>query len=438
MQIAIVAAGFSPPEADKLRRAMATFRRVGTIGQMKTKFIEGMIANGYAPDFAESCFRQIEGFGEYGFPESHAASFALLVYASSWVKCHYPDVFAAALLNSQPMGFYAPGEIVRDAQEHGVEARPPDINHSGWDNGLEEGAPASSRLHPRHREMKDDVRSMHALRLGFRQIDGLKEDEFRRLAAARDQRFTSLRDVWLRGGISPAAIERLAQADAFRSLGLDRREALWAARALNRVGGEEDLPLFERSTLRADEPDVNLPALRIGEHVVEDYRTLRLSLKAHPAALLRDDLAARGVVEADRLSAMRNGAVVLTAGLVLVRQRPDTASGVIFMTLQDETNIANIIVWPAVFERFRAEVLSARLCAVEGRIQNEHGIVHVIAERLYDYSPLLARLSGADFREAVAHADEVSRPTGDARGHPRKVRHTLVPEAVMPRGRNFH
>jgi error-prone DNA polymerase len=238
--------------------------------------------------------------------------------------------------------------------------------------------------------------------------------------------------------LSPAAIERLAQADAFRSLGLDRREALWAARALNRVGGEEDLPLFERSALGADEPDVDLPALRIGEHVVEDYRTLRLSLKAHPAALLRDDLAARAVVEAERLSAMRNGAVVLTAGLVLVRQRPDTASGVIFMTLQDETNIANIIVWPAVFERFRAEVLSARFCAVEGRIQNEHGVVHVIAERLVDYSPLLAHLSGADFREAVAHADEVRRPTGDARGHPRKVRHTLIPEAAMPKGRNFH
>ncbi len=438
MQIAIVAAGFSPPEADKLRRAMATFRRVGTIGQMKTKFIDGMIANGYAQDFAESCFRQIEGFGEYGFPESHAASFALLVYASSWIKCHYPDVFAAALLNSQPMGFYAPGEIVRDAQEHGVEARPPDVNHSDWDNSLEEGAPASSRLHPRHREMKGDVRSTRALRLGFRQIDGLKEDELKRLVTARDRRFTSLRDVWLRGGLGLAAIERLAQADAFRSLGLDRREALWATRALNRVGGEEDLPLFQRSALRADEPDVSLPALRIGEHVVEDYRTLRLSLKAHPAALLRDDLAARGVVEADRLSMMQNGAVVLTAGLVLVRQRPDTASGVIFMTLQDETNIANIIVWPAVFERFRSQVLGARLCAVEGRIQNEHGIVHVIAERLYDYSPLLGRLSGADFREAVAHADEVRRPTGDARGHPRKVRHSLVPDAVMPKGRNFH
>jgi len=438
MQIAIVGAGFSPPEADKLRRAMATFRRVGAIGQMKAKFIDGMIANGYQSDFAESCFRQIEGFGEYGFPESHAASFALLVYASSWVKCHYPDVFAAALLNSQPMGFYAPGEIVRDAQEHGVEVRPPDVNSSDWDNTLEEGSPAADRLHARHREMTGDIRARHALRLGFRQIDGLKEDEFRRLVAARGAGFDSLRDVWLRGGLTPASIERLARGDAFRSIGLDRREALWAARALNRVGGEEDLPLFERAVMAAREADVDLPPLRIGEHVVEDYRTLRLSLKAHPAALIRDDLAERGVVEADRLSSMKNGARVLTAGLVLVRQRPDTASGVIFMTLQDETNIANIIVWPAVFERFRTEVLAARLCAVEGRIQNEHGIVHVIAERLLDYSALLARLSGSPLRAALAPADEAARPAGDARSHPRTVRHELAPAAVMPRGRNFH
>jgi error-prone DNA polymerase len=438
MQIAIVGAGFSPPEADKLRRAMATFRRVGTIGQMKTKFIDGMIANGYAPDFAEACFRQIEGFGEYGFPESHAASFALLVYASSWIKCHYPDVFAAALLNAQPMGFYAPGEIVRDAIEHGVESRPPDINRSDWDNMLEEGPPAAARLHQRNADMRGDIRSVRALRLGFRQIDGLKEDELRAAVAARGQGFDSLRDVWLRGGLSPASIERLAQADAFRSLGLDRREALWAARALNRVGGEEDLPLFGRAAMSAREADVDLPALRIGEHVVEDYRTLRLSLKAHPAALVRDELTARGVTEADRLAAMKDGAPVRTAGLVLVRQRPDTASGVIFMTLQDETNIANIIVWPAVFERFRAETLGARLCAVDGKIQNEHGIVHVIAERLHDFSPLLARLSGVPLREAVAPADEVKRPHGDARGHPRKVRHNLAPAEVMPKGRNFH
>ncbi len=438
MQIAIVGAGFSPPEADKLRRAMATFRRVGAIGRLKAKFIDGMIANGYRPDFAESCFRQIEGFGEYGFPESHAASFALLVYASSWIKCHYPDVFAAALLNAQPMGFYAPGEIVRDAQEHGVEARPPDVNRSDWDNTLEEGPAAAGRLHARHQDMKGDIHSRRALRLGFRQIDGLKEDEFQKLVAARGKGFDSVRDVWLRGGLSPASIERLAQGDAFRSIGLDRREALWAARALNRVGGEEDLPLFERAAMAGREADVDLPAMRLGEHVVEDYRTLRLSLKAHPAALVRDDLAGRGVVEADRLSMLRNGAAVCVAGLVLVRQRPDTASGVIFMTLQDETSIANIIVWPAVFERCRAEVLGARLCAVDGKIQNEHGVVHVIAERLHDFSPLLARLSGSPLREAVAPADEGRRPDGDARSHPRKVRHILAPEAVMPKGRNFH
>lgn len=336
------------------------------------------------------------------------------------------------------MGFYAPGEIVRDAQEHGVEARPPDINRSEWDNTLEEGPPAAERLHARHADMRGDVRSVRALRLGFRQIDGLKEEEFRALVAARGNGYDSLRDVWLRGGLSPASIERLAQGDAFRSLGLDRREALWAARALNRVGGEEDLPLFGRTVMAAREADVDLPALRLGEHVVEDYRALRLSLKAHPAAIVRDELLGLGVIEADRLSVLRNGANARTAGLVLVRQRPDTASGVIFMTLQDETNIANIIVWPAVFERFRAEVLGARLCAVDGKIQNEHGIVHVIAERLLDFSPLLARLSGAPLREAAAPADEVRRPAGDARGHPRKVRHTLAPADVMPKGRNFH
>ncbi|HBS36114.1 MAG TPA: error-prone DNA polymerase, partial [Parvularcula sp.] len=257
-------------------------------------------------------------------------------------------------------------------------------------------------------------------------------------AGAGGKGFDSLRDVWLRGGLSPASIERLAQADAFRSLGLDRREALWAARALNRVGGEEDLPLFGRAAMTAREADVHLPALRLGEHVVEDYRSLRLSLKAHPAALVRDELTVLGVTEADRLAALKDGARVRTAGLVLVRQRPDTASGVIFMTLQDETNIANIIVWPATFERFRAEVLGARLCAIDGKIQNEHGIVHVIAERVHDFSPLLARLAGGPLHAALAPADEVKHPHGGAGGHPRKVRHHLVPAEVMPKGRNFH
>lgn len=437
MEIAIVGAGFSPPEADKLRRAMATFRRVGTIGALRDKFIEGMLANGYPRDFAEASFRQIEGFGEYGFPESHAQSFALLVYASSWIKCRYPDVFAAALLNAQPMGFYAPAQIVRDAEEHGVEVRAPDINHSLWDNSLEPGMAAKERLHARHRSMTDDVGSNMALRLGFRQIDGLRADDLERCIAHRREGYDSIRDVWLRGGLSPATIERLADADAFRSLGLDRRAALWAARGLNRVGGEEDAPLFAHAAGPSKEPDISLPPLRIGEQVVEDYRTLRLSLKAHPAGLLREQLAARRAIPSAQLAETRNGARVRVAGLVLVRQRPGTASGVIFMTLEDETHIANIVVWPRVFEQFRQEVLGARLCAIDGIVQNESGVVHVVAERLHDFSPLLVQLSADDMPVATARADEVKRPTPDARTHPRNVRHDLAAH-VMPKGRNFH
>ncbi len=439
MQIAIVGAGFTPPEADKLRRAMATFRRVGTIKQLCTKFVDGMVKNGYELSFAESSFRQIEGFGEYGFPESHAASFALLVYASSWLKCHYPDVFAAALLNAQPMGFYAPAQIVRDAQEHGVETRAIDVNHSDWDNTLEADAPARDRLHQRHGDMVNDVRTDHAVRLGFRQVKGLGEDAMKALVAARGRGYDSVRDVWLRSALPLSAIENLADVDAFRSLGLDRRDALWAARGLNRVGGQEDLPLFATVADPTREPDVALPGMPLGEHVVEDYRTLGLSLKAHPTALLRDALAARSVTRAGDLADMRNGARVRVAGLVLVRQRPGTASGVIFMTLEDETHIANIVVWPKVFEQFRAQVLGARLCAVDGVVQSERGVVHIVAARLHDYSPLLAQLSHGALDPPVARADEVRRPGADARVHPRNVRIDLSAiEGVMPRGRNFH
>ncbi len=441
MQIAIVAAGFSPPEADKLRRAMATFRRVGTIGTLRDKFISGMVANGYQREFAEASFRQIEGFGDYGFPESHAASFALLVYASCWLKCHYPDVFAAALLNAQPMGFYAPSEIVRDAREHGVEMRAPDVNFSDWDNKLETGPAAIENLHPRHASMESHVHSTHAVRLGFRQINGLREDEMIRLAAVRGRGYDSVRDVWLRAGLSPASIERLADADAFRSLGLDRRDALWAARGLNRVGGQEDLPLFSIAADPRREVDFCLPPMLIGEHVVEDYRAIGLSLKAHPAALLRRELAGRGVIPAEQLDGIKSGRNVRVAGLVLVRQRPGTASGVIFMTLQDETHIANVIVWPKTFERFRPEVIGARLCAVDGTVQSESGVIHVIANRIHDFTPLLAKLSSQALTTVLTNADEVKRPVPDTHKHPRNVRHklSLEPAAkVMPKGRNFH
>ncbi|MBL8704562.1 MAG: error-prone DNA polymerase, partial [Rhodospirillales bacterium] len=379
---------------------------------------------------------------EYGFPESHAASFALLVYASAWVKCHYPDVFATSLLNAQPMGFYAPAEIVRDAEEHGVEARPPDINHSAWDNALEE-APTQGRLHARHAGQRADLRTTQALRLGFRQIDGLREDDMQRLVAARGRGYDSVRDLWLRGGLAPATIEALAEADAFRSLGLDRRDALWAARGLNRVGGQEDLPLFaEQPADPTREADFALPAMPLGEQVVEDYRTLRLSLKTHPLALLRGELDRRKVIPSERLESVKDGARVRVAGLVLVRQRPGTASGVIFMTLQDETHVANVVVWPRVFEMFRAEVLGARLCGVEGKVQSESGVIHVIADRIEDLSPLLARLSAEPFVNPLTPADEARRPPApDIRGHPRNLRHDLsyaeAAARAMPKGRNF-
>jgi error-prone DNA polymerase len=442
MQIAIVGAGFSPAEADKLRRAMATFRRVGTIKKLRDKFVNGMIDNEYDPAFAEASFKQIEGFGEYGFPESHAASFALLVYASCWLKCHYPDVFAVALLNSQPMGFYAPSEIVRDAREHGVEVGAPDVNASDWDNKLEFSRIAADHLHPRNNPMRANIFSTRTARLGFRQISGLREDELQRLVSNRGKGYDSVRDVWLRGDISVSTIERLADADAFRSLGLDRRDALWAARGLNRVGGQEDLPLFSIGNDQTHEADFGLPTMVMGEHIVEDYRTIGLSLKSHPAALLRQELTARGITPADALSDLKNGRKVRVAGLVLVRQRPGTASGVIFMTLQDETHVANIVVWPKVFERFRAEVLGARFCAVEGYLQSESGVIHVIAQKLMNFTPLLAKLSASPFIPTITNADEVKRPVEmDTRKHPRNVRHKLSVEPiakVMPKGRNFH
>jgi error-prone DNA polymerase len=468
MKIAIVAAGFTPAEADKLRRAMATFKRVGTIGSFQRKMIDGMLANGYARDFAERCFHQIEGFGEYGFPESHAASFALLVYASAWLKCRYPDAFAAALLNAQPMGFYAPAQIVRDAREHGVEVRPPDVNHSQWDSMLEPGEPAAECLHELHREMHRDIRATHALRLGLREIKGLSEEDGRLVVARRhsllppreawwggvegggqsDQaspptpvaspptllatrksacgegkKYDSVRDVWLRTGLSPRVLERLADADAFSSLGLTRREALWAAKALGRVcDSDDDLPLFSSgigdapARIVSREPNVALPPMPLGEEVVNDYRFLRLSLRAHPAQFLRADLNQRGILRNEALRGLANNTRVRISGLVTCRQRPGSAKGVVFMTIEDESAVANVIVWPKVFERVRPVVLSARYVAVSGRVQAESGVIHVVADELEDLTVLLARLAdqGADI-DSLTRADEVRRPVEDQR-----------------------
>ncbi len=379
MRIAIVAAGFTPSEADKLRRAMSTFRKVGTIGTFATKMVEGMVANGYQRDFAERCFKQLEGFGEYGFPESHAASFAVLVYASCWVKCHYPDVFAAALLNAQPLGFYAPAQIIRDCREHGVEVRPVDVNASGWDARLEERcpqgehrradspsgippssipnqscalAPCVSGLHARHRSMANDIWSTRAVRLGLREIKGLPEKGARVIEQCCGKGYDSVRDVWLRTGLEPSVLERLADADAFGSLGLTRREALWAVKALGRTGdAAQDLPLFAAPTSSppsgaALEPDAHLPPMPLGEEVVNDYRFLRHSLKAHPVSFVRPHLAARHVTPNGALDTTPSGRRLSVAGLVLVRQRPGSAKGVIFMTIEDEAGVANVIVWP--------------------------------------------------------------------------------------------
>ena len=426
MKIAIVAAGFTPGEADRLRRAMATFRRVGTIHTFRDKLIEGMTARGYDRGFAERCFRQIEGFGTYGFPESHAASFALLVYVSAWLKCNHPAVFAAALLNSQPMGFYAPAQIIRDAREHGVELRPVDVNDSDWDCTLE----------PASRACPDGL----ALRLGLRHAKGLAAGEAEALMAARGNGYRDPRVLWRRAGLGARALEALARADAFRSMGLDRREALWAVKALPAgARAAAPLPLFAaaRAEELGEEPAVALPAMQPGEHVAEDYAALRFSLKAHPVSFLRAGFAAEGIAESARLPELPNGARVAVAGLVLVRQRPGTAKGVIFATLEDETGVVNVIVWPKTFARYRKTVLQASLLRVDGRLQREGLVIHVIARRLTDLTPRLEALrrperGGVPLVGALARADEVRRPQD--RLDPRDA---LAARRLYP-SRNFH
>ncbi|MEM9224418.1 MAG: DNA polymerase III subunit alpha, partial [Pseudomonadota bacterium] len=418
MKIAIVAAGFTPSEADQLRRAMATFKKVGTIGTFQIKMVEGMKARGYDPDFAERCFKQIEGFGEYGFPESHAASFALLVYASCWLKCHYPDVFCAALLNSQPMGFYAPAQIVRDARQHGVEVRPVDVNLSNWDCTLEEGPEAARCLHQSHREMESAIRSRHAVRLGLRQVKGFGEVDAEVLMAARQKGFDSVRDVWLRTGLKRATIQRLADADAFGSIGLSRRDALWAARGLDKEGRAEDLPLFAAAQWQGlqQEAAAVLPPMPPGEEVINDYRFLSLSLKAHPVQYVRENLGRERVALCETLLTAPKNRETCVAGLVLVRQRPGSAKGVIFMTLEDETGIANVIVWPKVFEAHRQIVLGARFVKVTGKLQREDTVTHLVAHRLEDKTEMLTALAaGEEDWDVLDRADEVKRPTIDLR-----------------------
>ncbi len=375
MKIAIVAAGFSPEEADRLRRAMATFRNVGTIHTFRRKFIEGMAANGYEREFAERCFRQIEGFGTYGFPESHACSFALLVYVSAWIKCHYPAVFATALLNSQPLGFYAPAQILRDAREHGVKALPLGVNESGWDQDLEPALPEpvsppeQAKIARRQPAKRQDEGL--AIRLGFRQVKGLKEEEAQRLVAHRGNGYADPLQLWRRAEVKAVTLERLAKADAFLTLGLSRREALWAVKGL----APAPLPLFAAAgeEERGPEPPVVLPELSEGEQVVEDYRWLSLTLRAHPVSFLRARLEGEGQVPASALEELPEGRRISLTGLVLVRQRPGSAKGVIFATLEDESGVANIVVWPKVFERYR-RISPAGLIAEGHRPPAERGL----------------------------------------------------------------
>ncbi len=407
MRVAMEAARFTPDEANALRHAMATFRKRGTLGLLRDRMVGRMTARGYDPELAARCFRQIEGFGDYGFPESHAASFALLAYVSSWIKCHHPEVFACALLNAQPMGFYAPAQIVGDARGHGVEVRPIDVHASGRDNSLERRADGG-----------------HALRLGLRQVTGLGEEDAKRILKARNGLWPDIAAMQRGTGLGAAAIETLAAADAFGSMGLDRREALWQAGALEKSA---PLPLFEAAGGSAEgpEPPAALPAMTSGEQVIEDYRSLRLSLRAHPLSFLRARLAKRGALAAEAIARARDGQRASTAGLVLVRQRPGSASGVIFMTLEDETGVVNIVVWPRVLESYRKAVLGARLAMVRGRVQRTADIVHLVADRLEDLTGWLDLLTPDEASSAPS-----SGPVAFPSRHPRNLR-------TIPRSRDF-
>ncbi len=428
MRVAIVAAGFTPSEADDLRRAMATFKYTQGVGVYRDRLIGGMVRRGYDPELAERVFKQIEGFGSYGFPESHAASFAHLAYASSWLKCHHPTVFAAALLNSQPMGFYAPAQIVRDAQQHRVEIRPLDINASDWDCTLE----------PERRSAGE-----HALRLGLRLASGLPEEEGRLLVKVRrsgnGSPYGSVEEVARRAGVSRRAIEALAEADAFASLGASRRAAMWEAKAI-----ERDLPPLLRLAESAlgdpaliQEAAPALPAEAAGHSVVLDYTAAGLTLRQHPLALLRPTLLKQGYHDTRRLNTARPGSSIRLPGIVLVRQRPGTAKGIVFVTLEDEFGVANLVIYPNIGERDRAAMIGSRLMLAEGRIERETEqaevpITHLICRKLIDRSDLLRQLSASDSDPAWAdatlgRADEVRRPDpGSARA-----------KAGLPASRDF-
>jgi error-prone DNA polymerase len=415
MKIAIVAARFTPAEADQLRRSMATFKVNGLISHFEDKLINGMTSKGYTKEYAQRVFRQLEGFGSYGFPESHAVSFALLVYVSSWLKCYYPDVFACALLNSMPMGFYQPAQIVIDAQNHGVNIFPVDINYSDWDNKLEKKAG-----------------KYWAIRLGFRQVKGLSQADVNVLIDQRQKPYTSvhsLREI----GISEAVLEKLADADAFRSLGIDRRNALWKVSTKDH---QKD-SLFDDQLSIVAEEKIELPEMEMSEHVVHDYSSMALSLKAHPVSFIREQLDQLHITPNKSLQHAKDGDIVKVAGLILVRQRPGTASGICFITIEDETGTANLVVFQKLFDQYRKEIIQSRLLMVEGKLQIEGEVIHVIAKRCFNISRLLQNLvpnkTSQSTIGALARSDETSSRGPDTRDKTQKG----MTHSIFPEGRNF-
>ncbi|WP_457584497.1 error-prone DNA polymerase [Ensifer canadensis] len=439
MRVAMTCAGFTGGEADQLRKSMATFKFPGGVSKFKDKLVGGMVKNGYSPEFAEKTFSQLEGFGSYGFPESHAASFALIAYASSYVKCHFPDAFCAALINSQPMGFYAVAQIVGDARKHRVEIRPVCINRSRWDCTLE--------------PIEGDERR-HAVRLGMRLVRNLAVADVARIVAARaDQPFDSVDDMWRRAGVPAASLVELAEADAFLpSLKLLRRDALWAIKALR----DEPLPLFAaaaeremKTVVEQQEPDVSLRQMSEGHNVIKDYSHIGLTLRQHPIAFLRKDLTPRGIITCEEAMAAHDGRWLMTAGLILVRQKPGSAKGVMFLTIEDETGPANVVVWPKLFERSRRVVLGSSMMAINGRIQREGEVVHLIAQQLFDLTGDLSSLAGRDeaLRLPTGRGDEFAHgslgsPDSRERSAAVRPRDIFIPDlhidTLKVKSRNFH
>ncbi len=418
MKIAIVAAGFTPGEADELRRSMATFKAKGMVTRFEEKLIGGMMQRGYKREYAQRVFKQLEGFGSYGFPESHAASFALLVYVSSWIKYYYPDVFACALLNSMPMGFYQPAQIVIDARKHGVEVLPVDVNLSLWDNKLEGKSGKYCDL-----------------RLGFRLVRGLREEDMNTLISGRINKYSEINEI-RDAGISQSVLEKLADADAFNSMGLDRRTALWQIS----TGNDQSVGLFKgQPASQSPEENISLPKMRMSEHVVHDYAATSLSLKAHPVSFVREKLEQLHNLPTSALSDGRNGDFVKVAGLVLVRQRPGTAGGICFITIEDETGCANLVVFDSLFDHFRKEILQSRLLMVEGKLQVEGEVTHVIVQRCYDLTKFLRHLTALSEENlpilTLARGDETSIPA-HAQHKKQKIPESTQKD-IFYKGRNF-